>query len=304
MITAKGVHGGPGPAGRWGTPRRRLLSCRGQGFGLDRGRPRGRLPIATRRGPTDHARVAAGLRILRDAFAHGRERGRHRRRKGTAGGEVRAGQEQRPRHWTGGAAVEQCRLRLTPAPCRVCRTGVRKATDVSRFRTAVTNPIITAAPTNSAPPLRELLRARRWPAAAKTPSSSATRPMSRSPETRTNGDQFWTAANLASLGFTRMAAPTAAVPNRASSQPSRLPDGAASLSGRRKRRARPLIARQPGRQNALQLALLSAWVPPALCRGAKGAVAVCLPRRTQALANGRDWCEGARPQRRGSCQSA
>ncbi len=40
------------------------------------------------------------------------------------------------------------------------------ATDGSRFRTAVTKPVITTAQANSAPPLREV-RASRWAATAK-----------------------------------------------------------------------------------------------------------------------------------------
>ena len=48
----------------------------GQGFGLDRGRPRGRLPMARR---DEVPRTMLGWQRgygLRDAFAHGRERGR------------------------------------------------------------------------------------------------------------------------------------------------------------------------------------------------------------------------------------
>ena len=59
---------------------------------------------------------------------------------------------------------------------------------MSRFNSAVTDPTMTTAPAKSAIPLGAA-RARWWPAAANSPSSSATRPINSSPATRTNGGQ-------------------------------------------------------------------------------------------------------------------
>jgi len=66
--------------------------------------------------------------------------------------------------------------------------GVRKATEVSRFRTAVTANTIRHVPAKRVE-ARRLLAASQWPANEKRWSPAATEPTSNRPETRTKAGQ-------------------------------------------------------------------------------------------------------------------
>ena len=94
-------------------------------------------------------------------------------------------------------------------------TGVRNATEVSRFKSAVVTATRAMAVRKSAvSPPREAVK--QPPAAPKVPSSNATTPIVRRPATRTKGGQVRLAAWVAARDSKRkaMMAPTPPAPRR------------------------------------------------------------------------------------------